>query len=300
MPDAIDKTSNTGATTTPSGGEATQTATPTAVAGATPSATGAEAVSTTGTTTGTQDQDRVLPMPTRSIKRIKDEHREKGRKEMQAELDKAAREAGFSSYAEALKVATAKQTPARTETPTETEAKPVQKQPAPTKSREDDAERQALSAEIEQLRKSGRRDSRKIRELEAALEAKEAEMALKESAWRAGIRDPDRVDFAIRLLEKELDRRFGGMKDEELAKASEAFDEQVFFKDLISKEPWLAGIEERRATTGTGAADRPASGTSAEEAAKQAARNGHFDAKSADAQTLAQRLAQLKIDPNSV
>jgi hypothetical protein len=121
----------------------------------------------------------------------------------------------------------------------------------------------------------------------ADLDAKDAEMSLREVAVSKGVRD---VDYAVRLLTRHLEGQ------DEVALSS--FDEAAYFEGLRASHPYLFGEVAVPATTGTaGGASAPAApapGT----AAQQIAKNGTFDARTASADEFKKRLAQLGINSN--
>jgi hypothetical protein len=120
-------------------------------------------------------------------------------------------------------------------------------------------------------------DGRK--ELQRQLDAKEAEMELREAAITRGIKDSD---YAIRLLTRSLE----GKTEEELAK----FDHGKFFDDLRGTHPYLFGEVVKPATTGTGAG-APAAPKPADAAAADA-QNGRTDATKMTAEEYRAHLAK--------
>lgn len=152
------------------------------------------------------------------------------------------------------------------------------------------------------LRKRWRQEEKQRRDLEAQLDAKDAEMALREECWKAGIKD---VDYAIRLLTRELE----GLSEEEIG----AFDRTKFYDGLKQSKPYLFGEVVAPATTGTdgsaqkkdetkgadagaaGAAPNPPAPGS--EAAKAAA-DQQFDARKAKPEEIQSRLRALGLNPH--
>lgn len=238
------------------------------------------------------------------FKRIKDEQRAKGRREAIDELDAKARAAGFESHDDALKALAALKKPAAPQPPAVVQ-KPAQG--APTMSnrnapKNDDADRlraAEMKAREESAaeRKRWRQENRQRRELEAQLQAKDAEIALREECYRAGVKD---VDYVIRLLTRELQ----GKTQEEIA----AFDRAKFYGDTRKEKPYLFGETVVAATTGTGgeaAKGDQAAGAAGSPAAPgpganavDAADKQQFDARTSKPEAVAARLRQLGLNPH--
>jgi hypothetical protein len=101
-------------------------------------------------------------------------------------------------------------------------------------------------------------------------DAIEAEMIVRETAARKGIKD---VDYALRLVTREL----AGKTDEDVAK----FDEAKFFDGLRETHPYLFGETTKPVTTGNGAGAAPPTPTPG--AAQQSAAQGsQADARKMD------------------
>lgn len=241
------------------------------------------------------------------FKRIKEEQRAKGRREAIEELDAKARAAGFESHDDALKaLAALKKSPPIAQPA----ARPTQPQGAPpmsnTPSKKNDtqaadrARAEALRAEDarKEDRKKWRQENRQRRELEAQLAAKDAEMALREECYRAGVKD---VDYVIRLLTRTLE----GKSQEEIA----TFDRSKFYEETRKDKPYLFGETVVAATTGTGgevktegtngqapagAPATPNPGANAVDAADKK----QFDARKATPAEVADRLRQLGLNPH--
>jgi hypothetical protein len=205
---------------------------------------------------------RIQVLSQSAYKRLKDEAREKGRKEA---LSSFAKDSGFTTVEDLQRALTGFKNP---QSPTTPEAKPpVQAPENPPKSGSDkwERERVQLQRQIDDLGRRVKTETEGRKEIQRQLDAKEAEMELREAAVIAGIKDPD---YAIRLLTRSLESK----SEEELAK----FDHGKYFADLRTSHPYLFGEVVKPATTGTGAgapaAPKPG------EAAAAAAQNGKIDA----------------------
>jgi hypothetical protein len=204
---------------------------------------------------------RIQVLSQSAYKRLKDEAREKGRKEA---LSSFAKDAGFTTVEDLQRALTGFKNPAP---PNPEAASPAPEPATPPKSSNDkwDRERVHLQRQIDDLGRRVKTETEGRRELQRQLDAKEAEMELREAAVMSGIKDPD---YAIRLLTRSLESK----SEEELAK----FDHGKFFGDLRSSHPYLFGEVVKPATTGTGAgapaAPKPG------EAVVQNVQNGKVDA----------------------
>lgn len=207
-------------------------------------------------------EPKTLTIPTHVMKRIKDEERTKGKEEA---LQSIVTAAGFSSQADLVAVlAKLKNSPASMPEPSRTQPKPT-----PNSDRKDEAEmtaeelRQSKNARREEgrfqrqverlmrerdtaIQKASTND-RRVRELQSALDAKEAEAFLREIAVSEGVKD---IDYAMKLYSREVN----GKSEEELAK----IDERAFFQGLKKSKPYLFGEIVELATTGTGSGGPPA------------------------------------------
>lgn len=241
----------------------------------------------------------VLQVKHGDFKRIKDEQRAKGRREAIDELDAKARAVGFESHDDALKALAALKKPAPPVVTT-----PIQGAHMPPKTSKNDpaadkARADAIRAQEDRVaeRKKWRQENRKNRELEAALQAKDAEMALREECYRAGVKD---VDYMIRLLTRELQDK----SQEEIA----AYDRTKFYEAQKKERPYLFGEVVVAATTGTGGETKqgdqvqtgqgapatPAPGA----AAVGESEKKKFDAKTAKPEEVQQRLRELGLNPH--
>ena len=218
---------------------------------------------------------RVQVLSTSAFKRLKDEARDRGRREALEELAKAQGYRSMEEMQEAL--AQSRQQPrsrqqaqpARTkdEDDTETTAPPQQSKSARAAQR--DAERSRREAD--DLKRQLSREVKGKRELQMRIDALEAETQLREAAIRVGVHD---VDYALRLLTRDLE----GKSEEELAK----FDESAYFTGLRQSKPYLFGETVRPANTGTGVGNAPTALNPAEAAQVQAQGN-QIDARKMDA-----------------
>jgi hypothetical protein len=195
-----------------------------------------------------------------AYKRIKDEAREKGKKEALAELDAEAKTHGFSSYKEML-AAAAKS--ARGGNPNnggrggrgndDEPRDPPRRDPDPNNDREsrrarDRQQRQAEEARIatQRAQRRAQEEASRRRELQRQLDEKDAEMVLRQTAVSVGVKD---VDYAIHLLRSSMK----GKSESELAQ----FDEGKFFEALRNDRPYLFGEVVKPANTGTGGSAPP-------------------------------------------
>lgn len=217
-------------------------------------------------------------LPQASMAKLKEEQRERGKREAISELEAKFKAAGFSSLDDAIAaMAAARNAPAKaaakappvTKAPvaeTEDDEVPVTAQPQGTS---DHAKQlQKLQREREKLAKQFAQEQSQRRKLQRTLEAKEAEFALRETAVGKGVKD---VDYALRLIQRELDG-----KDE---KALAAFDETRFFDGLRQSHPYLFGEMVVPATTGTGVGAAPSAPKAGNVQAAQGAA-GKTDARS--------------------
>lgn len=194
-------------------------------------------------------------VPRDAFKRAKDEAREKGRKEA---LDSLVRELGLSSLDEfkgllqGVKGANsgkAKQQEKSRDRDDEghKEDRRQLKPPTAEKGNNPDKlyrEREKWQRTYETMNQKLSHESRQRKNLEQALEAKDAEMALMSAAFSAGIRDDICVDVAIRALTKHVEN----LSEQDQAK----FDEKKFFEGLREAYPQLFGEVVRPANTGVG------------------------------------------------
>lgn len=233
---------------------------------------------------------KVYTIAENAFKRLKDEQREKGRKEA---IEQFAKDNGFES-AEAMQAAFKRRDERRRKKESGGDQAPTRRRAKPPRasSEPDDAGTDASggddSGQLKQLNRNLRRLERRVEESEgknadlaqrmqkeAALRKKaqlerdalEAEMAVRVAAATVGIRDPD---YAMRLMAKELQG-----KDE---KFLTEFDEAKYFSGLRQTHPYLFGETTKPATTGNGAGTSP--GAPNPGAAQEgAAQGGKVDAR---------------------
>lgn len=192
-------------------------------------------------------------LPSNAIGRIKNEAKERGKREALNELETQAKSAGFSSLAEALgtlKGITAvspkslhqqKQPKARQENANGEQPRKEERQAQAKRSdRDKEREREKYSRLLEQERRARQDEARRRRELQRQLDASQARSELEKSAIQSGVKD---VDYAVSLLLRQLEG-----KDE---KALSVFDESKFFDGLRESHPYLFGETVKPATTGT-------------------------------------------------
>jgi hypothetical protein len=221
-------------------------------------------------------EPRTQTIPTSAFKKLKDEAKERGRKEALIEF---AKEQGYSSVEEMQSEIAALKT-ARTENASTTQdtqpsqtaqtkqaSQSTQSQQPVKSNRAIMREQQKLFSEVEQLKRQLKTEVEGRKSLQREIDAKEAEMQLREVAIMNGVKD---VDYALRLLSRNLE----GKNDAEIEK----FNEAEFFMGLKTSHPYLFGENVRPATTGTGVGNAPAA-LKPGEASQTQALNGQVDAR---------------------
>jgi len=214
---------------------------------------------------------KVQMLSTGAFKRLKDDAREKGRKEA---INDFIAELGFASTDEAKAALQKLKAPANVANPPEPSTQNANNGNGKTNVQPGKSMRavmrdvQKLRDENEQLRKQMQKEASKRKELQSAIEAREAEMELRTIAVQTGITD---VDYALQLLSKHL----AGKEPAEWEK----FDEGAFFGGLKSSHPYLFREVSRPATTGTGVGTAPAS-PNPNTVSTNAAQGSQVDAKS--------------------
>lgn len=209
-------------------------------------------------------------LPQHAIGKLKEEQRQRGKREAMTELEAKFKAAGFGSIDDAIAAmaaarnAPAKATPApvKAKEPELTVDEDVQTTAQPQGTGDYAKQMQRLQREREKLAKQFAAEQAQRRKLQRTLEAKEAEFALRETAVGKGVKD---VDYALRLIQRELEG-----KDE---KALATFDEGKFFDTLRASHPYLFGEMVVPATTGTGVGAAPAAPKAGTVQAAQTAAN---------------------------
>ena len=263
-----------------------------------PSATAAEMTQTApaiDATAAMAEAEPALPtvaggknviLPQHAIGKLKEEQRQRGRREAMTELEAKFKAAGFGSLDDAIaamaatrNAPTAKTTPPakQVKAPVVTEDLDEEVQAAttataqPTQGGDQAKQLQRLQRERERLAKQFAAEQAQRRKLQRTLEAKEAEFALRETAVGKGVKD---VDYALRLIQRELEG-----KDE---RALATFSEDKFFENLRASHPYLFGETVVPATTGTGVGAAPSAPKASTVQAAQGAA-GKVDARSLSA-----------------
>ncbi len=228
--------------------------------------------------------EKVYPIAESAFKRIKEEAREKGRKEG---METFAKELGYASV-EAMKKALGRRSTRPAATPARTE--PRSSTPPPSTDgdgaggdggnmdvKEFQRSQRRLERRLElsdskntELHKKLRQESSSRRKLGRERNALEAEMLIREAAARVGVKD---VDYAMRLLTRDLE----GKTEEDL----KTFDEGKFFEGLRKPHPYLFGETTQPATTGNNAGSAPTAPNPGA-AAGAAASGGQVDARTMD------------------
>jgi len=257
-------------------------------------------------------EDKVHRVKHSDFKRIKDDSRAKGKAEALSELEQAAKAAGYESLNDAMKnlkelktmlaqagtVVEPQQTtavpPLEKTPPSATETKPAMPTtPDPKTSKELQRltdENARLTEERARERKNWRAEERKRREYQRQLDAKDAEMGLREEMYQFGVTD---VDYGLRLLTRELE----GKSEDEIS----AFDRKAFFDGVRGQRPYLFGEKVTAATTGTNGADATGTAPAAPApgaAAGAAAAAQQFNARDAKPTDVQARLKALGLNPH--
>lgn len=203
-----------------------------------------------------QQTSKVISVPTHAMARIKQEEYAKGQ---EAALLNIAKSSGFESPEEMTKFFQGlKKQAAPAPAPVPQAAKPAVEEEAPLDPAAMRAEKREASLYARNLEKAMNERNRYAQEAtkwkqeaaarQEALDMKEAEMALRETAVSTGVQD---VDYALRLLTRELEK----MAPEDIAK----FDEREFFTAMKQSRPYLFGETVQAATTGNGNTAAPGS-----------------------------------------
>ena len=262
-----------------------ETVAPEAVAAATAPTTSAPAQVASEPSVATIAGGKNVVLPSSSFAKLKEEQRQRGKREAITELESKFKAAGFGSLDEAIAaMAAARSAPAPKAAPVQKaeQVESVEEQTPVAKTGNANADRQLarLAREREQFAKRFAQEQAQRRKLQRTLEAKEAEFALRETAVSKGIKD---VDYALRLLTRELEG-----KDEA---ALAAFDEAKFFDNLRAERPYLFGEMVIPATTGTGVGGAPVAPKAGTVQQAQGAA-GKIDARSMKGEDFAQLLRQ--------
>lgn len=249
-----------------------------------------QAAEATETPVATIADGKNVILPQHAFGKLKEEQRQRGKREAINELEAKFKAAGFSSLDDAIAaMAAVKNNVAKAEAKPEPApkqaqaAKPAPKAVEPEAYADEEAQEtvqppanvpadkqlQRLQREREKLAKQFAAEQAQRRKLQRQLEAKEAEFALRETAVGRGVKD---VDYAVRLVQREI----SGKTEQQLA----SFDENKFFDNLRQTHPYLFGEMVVPATTGTGVGAAPAAPKAGNVQAAQGAAS-KFDARSA-------------------
>lgn len=237
-------------------------------------------------------QPPAVSIPQSAFAKLKEEQRRRGEREAMAALEAKFKAAGFGSLDEALAAAAAaRHQPAKAQPQQSRQVKAPEAGQYQASTRDgaiDPRQLKKLQQERERLAKQYAQEQAQRRKLQRQLEAKEAEMTLREAAVAHGVRD---VDYALRLLQRELD----GKSEAELA----SFNETEFFgKKLRGSHPYLFGETVMPATTGTGATGPAA--PKAAEVQTATGQAGQFDARKATAEEFQKELRRRGLSPGGV
>jgi hypothetical protein len=190
---------------------------------------------------------------------------ERGKRAAMAEADEQAKKHGFASMQDAFSTLAALKS-GQANGRTNGQPKPPKREPAVEATTQPDVdpderrpnggdsqrrswkEQRKLEAQMERAQKereAERRnrlhEERRRKDAERRAEALEAEMAIREQAIMAGVKD---VGYAVHLLRQNIE----GKTADEL----KGFDEVKFFDELRGKQPYLFGERVVPVTTGTG------------------------------------------------
>lgn len=189
-----------------------------------------------------QPEPKLIQIPSSSMKRIKEEERQRGRSAVMAELNAEARKLGFQSHSDMVKaIATRRQPgkPAQQATASNEPQSTSETQGSPRKLN-------ALEREVARLNDEKKRQNRRIAELEkdnkrlkAQIDEKDAEIQLRVAAAKSGVQD---IEYALHVLRQHL----RGKNEQELS----GFNEEKFFAETLrNSHPYLYGVETRPATS---------------------------------------------------
>jgi hypothetical protein len=223
-----------------------------------PAAPAQEAAAPVAPQAPAQPNSKVISVPTHAMARIKQEEFDKGKEEALASFAKTS---GFESpqaMAEFLQGLRAQKTTPPVAAQPKVEPKPVVEEEAPLDPAALRAEKREAAVYARNLEKAMNERNRYAQEAQKwkqeatqrqeALDMKEAEMSLRETAMTCGAKD---VDYCLRLLSRELEK----MEPDAIAQ----FDERQFFSSLRQERPYLFGETVQPATTGNANAAAPGS-----------------------------------------
>ena len=205
-----------------------------------------------GNQSSASSDGKVIMVPTRAMKAIKEEERKKGAASVTATLDKEAQNLGYANHAAMMEHLRAQRASAQAPKPkgnNGAQATPQASEtpPAPPKNRNDhqamqqyDRDRARWQRENEQKDRRFAESEKRRRRAERERDAIEANAKLERIASGCGIKD---TSYAIHLLTQHCQ----GKTLEELGK----FDEKAFFDGLRPAHPYLWGEVVVPATTGT-------------------------------------------------
>lgn len=247
------------------------------------------------------DPNKVLSIPTAAMKRIKDEERERGRREALADL---ASRSGFESDIDLVHALstlknqpagqqTAPQPPPAQQTQPQGQQPPAQQPAVDPQLTERNNQRAAakyerdlerLTRQVNDLSTKYTTTQAEAKRLKDQLDAKDAEMALREIAVAAGVTD---VDYALRLYYRDVE----GKSEEELKQ----LDERTYFTGLRATKPYLFNEVVKPANTGPGAGGAPTAPKPGQ-VTTTTANNGSFDGRKASPKEVEERLRRMGLN----
>jgi hypothetical protein len=219
---------------------------------------------------------QVQVLSSTAYKRLKSEARERGRREMLKELGFSSMEEAKAAFERGKQIA---QQPAQQQAQ---QSMPIAPQDGNAGAQQ---AQQQNSAERQKYLHDYEREAEKNRQLQEQLDARDAEMILRETAVRMGISD---IDYAMTLLNRKID----SMTDTEL----KSFDENVFFESLKKDRPYLFRETTRPANTGVGGGNAPAPIAPGTAQAVVSA-NGRIDARKLTPQQFQELMAARGLNP---
>lgn len=163
---------------------------------------------------------------------IRSEARKKGREQVLAELNHQAKKLGFKDHAEMIQFA-ADAKKAGVKPAAQQQARPANQGQQYKQKRDAKAQDELIEA-----RRRAANAEKRRRETDRKYDALQGDMALRESAIRAGVKD---VGYVLHLLKEEVAGKTFG--------ENEMFDEVAWFTKLRDDRPYLFGIEKVPAST---------------------------------------------------
>jgi hypothetical protein len=214
---------------------------------------------------------KVITIPTNAMAKIKQEERERGKRNALKERDAEARTMGFKDYEDLKRFASTKGNSTQAKPQQKPAQAPVQQTTSQPVSRHNDQRIQQLQEDKRKANRARAQEEKRRKQVERQSLEMQAEMELKMIAVRCGVKD---VDYAVALLK----RQTTAMTKEQL----NTFDEDKYFHETLRQtHPYLYGEQVLPADTSATpvqGAPPPAAPTS-KEVTKEVTSNGMIDAK---------------------